>query len=97
MLIVNVTLHSAITGKETLIAQMEITNDGTGDLDHGNYDVVKKTLSRSRWYEVRARVERHSRHHEGVWMLLESALTACKLEGLRNLVEIVLEAGDHDD
>lgn len=39
MLEVKVVLHHAVTGEVREIANMTITNDGTGDPDRGNYDV----------------------------------------------------------
>jgi hypothetical protein len=37
MLVIRVELHSAVTGKITEIARMLLWNDGTGDLNTGNY------------------------------------------------------------
>lgn len=53
----------------------EITNDGTGDVDHGNYDVRFSRMGQQRtntWKEVR--VENFPRQRLNVWHLLWRAL-----------------------
>lgn len=74
MIVVKVELHSAITGKVTEIGRMKITNDGTGDINKGNYDVKIMRKGSVNTVQKTARVENHSRLNESVWKLVKKAL-----------------------
>lgn len=54
------------------LAEVEISNDGTGSLGYGNYDVLCSSEGR----QNAARVEDHPRLRESVLTLLRKALVA---------------------
>ena len=80
MIVVKVELHSAVTGRKSLLYQTIIANDGTGDLTKGNYDVavgrrgdadLRHIWSSSR---RRARIEKYPRLSSHVLNLVARAL-----------------------
>lgn len=81
MIVVTVALHSAINGRVSELGRMVISNDGTGENTHGNYDVRlgRKGASLERVLDQpqrRGRVERHARLAQSVWSLVAKALLA---------------------
>lgn len=74
MLEVKVLFHDANGSGTREIANMNITNDGTGDSDFGSYDVVRSE-SGSEYAEdsTRGRVTGHNRH-QSVWRLIAKAI-----------------------
>lgn len=80
MLVVTVTLHSAVTGEVTELGRMIIANDGTGSYERGNYDakVARKgvTDNRELWHKPlrTARVENYPRWSYTIWELVRRAL-----------------------
>lgn len=74
MIVIKVELHSAITGKVTKLAQMDIHNDGTGTDDLCDYEgrILKKphfnTITRD------AKVIGHRRKQLTVWHLIAKML-----------------------
>jgi hypothetical protein len=75
MIIVRVELLSAVSGKTTELARMEIINDGTGTLSRGTYVGTSfigrdsAALDRQR-PSKRGRVERYPRQALHVWNLV---------------------------
>lgn len=78
MIVVKVELHSAITGEVTEIGRMNIINDGTGDADVGNYNVLLMRRGTTRRVQRGGRVEGHSRKSLPIWALVSKALKAVK-------------------
>lgn len=80
MIVVRVELWSAITGRKTLLGQAVISNDGTGTLDRGNYDVRVGRKGQEDLGTVyaepqrRGRVENFARNSKNIWYLLRQAL-----------------------
>lgn len=80
MIVVRVELHSAITGKVTEIARMDIANEG-GNQTRGDYGVYvmrgrdKETLAK-RAVQRTGKVLNHARDAEHVWSLVHKALHA---------------------
>lgn len=85
MIVVEVKLHSAITGKVTTLGTMTIANDGTGTTSRGNYDV--KVIKKSRKHPVglsasvgssdvfrTAKVKNYARNSRPIWDLVALAL-----------------------
>jgi len=84
MIRVTVELVSARTGKTSVLGVATITNDGTGGLDVGNYDVtLSKFRGKGTWKS--GRVEQFRRVLLGPWDLLFRALA--KTVGYRNRAE----------
>jgi hypothetical protein len=76
MLVVKIELHSAITGKVTEIGRMHIVNDGTGDVERGNYNVELMRRGTERKVQRFGRVTNHARLSYSVWRLVSKALAA---------------------
>ena len=79
MIVVRVELHSAITGRVTELARMEIANDGAGAATHGNYDGVtfkgRDAGALDRRVEARlGAVENFPRKSTHVWSLVARML-----------------------
>lgn len=78
MLVVQVALWSAVTHEKSELGRMFIVNDGTGDWERGNYDVLLADPSlsiRDSFATPRkmARVENWARNRT-VWALTRKAL-----------------------
>lgn len=87
MIVVTITLHSAITGRQTELGRLIISNDATGTPTHGNYDVRlgRKGASLERILSApqrRGRVERHARNALSVWVLVAKALASLRFRGV---------------
>lgn len=80
MIIVRVELLSAITGKTTELARMEIVNDGTGNHLRGNYS-ARTLIGRStghlnrRTTKATTKIDDWPRTQKHVWNLVSVALT----------------------
>lgn len=70
MVVIKAVLHSAITGKEKVLGEVLVINDGTGTKQRGNYNVVFRR-ARS---EKRVRVENFPRLSKDIWELLRRGL-----------------------
>ena len=84
MIIVKVELWSAITGKHTELARMQIDNIG-GNRTRGDYHVATmrgrdaETLEKATWaktYTREGEVRNHARLSDHVWVLVAKALAA---------------------
>lgn len=78
MIIVTVSLLSAVTHEVSTLAMMTISNDGTGSDDVGNYDVrrlAKPAFKLDKPSSV-AHVAGHHRKADSVWRLVAKALRA---------------------
>ncbi len=80
MLVVKIELHSAVTGKVTILATGKIVNTGTGTPTRGNYSVLLRDAAGRQW--KRGAVEDFPRKRLLAWDLLYRALE--KLVGPRN-------------
>ncbi len=76
MILIRVELHSAVTGKVTEIGRMKLTNDGSGDLKTGNYDVYLMRRGTTDKVQRTGRVEKHARKALSIWTLVSKALKA---------------------
>jgi len=78
MIIVTVSLLSAITGQVSTLGMMTISNDGTGTHQVGNYDARRLKGPDFKLSNVSsaARVEKHPRLSQSVWKLVAKALEA---------------------
>jgi hypothetical protein len=81
MIIVSVTLHSAVTGLKTELARMHISNDGTGNREIGHFDVLtlrgRDTAALDRHIAERAAyIQNYSRQDEHIWNLVARSLRA---------------------
>lgn len=80
MIVVRVELHSAVTGKMTELARMEIVNDNTGGLRRRHYD-VRTLFGRNHDALSRRRTQREGKvcnwpsTTTHVWNLVQTALT----------------------
>lgn len=74
MIVVDITLISARTGKTARLGRLHISNDGTGGKTRGNYNVeaFKSLMGRPR----RARVENYPRKAVSVFNLVRRAIEA---------------------
>jgi hypothetical protein len=72
MIQVLVLLQSAVDHKASVISEMKIVNDGTGNSDYGNYDVE---LIPSDGTRVRVRVEDFRRDLGCEALLMEALMT----------------------
>lgn len=67
-----ITVNSARTGKQEQVGELHITNDGTGDAEHGNYTYVLRTPDGER----RGTLKGHRRNHpEGALRLVARILS----------------------
>lgn len=83
MIVVTVELHSALTGKVTLLGKAIIANDGLGSDGVGHYDVMVGRKGASDLKKIFTgstgrigRVENFPRKRRNVWYLLRRALTS---------------------
>jgi len=89
MIVVTVTLHSAIDGRKEVLAESIIYNDGTGNRTKGNYKAlaIRKGIDfredkgkPAGWLEKhvirRGEVKGYNRVSDHVWNLVAQALTA---------------------
>ncbi len=79
MLIINIDLHSARTGKKSTLAKIKIVNDGITSREtqskKGSYNVIMSGTGRNNaktWKE--GRVENFPRKNKNVYYLLQEAL-----------------------
>lgn len=78
MIVVEVKLHSAITGLTSELATLVIANDGTGTDQRGNYDCVA--------------LRKGHKHPMGVSVTSKSSpdvIRRCRVEGHRRIAEPV--------
>jgi len=79
MLVVKIEMHSARTGKITELGNMIIANDGTGEPNRGNYNVIVGRRGQH-WRTApkrpvrTGRVENFPRNAYSVWRLVLRAL-----------------------
>ncbi len=81
MIVIKVELHSAITGRQTPIELMILSNDGTSsDPKRGNYQVA--VMRRGVWDKVQrvGRVAGHARLSLSIWVLILKALKSAGFE-----------------
>ena len=86
MLVVTVELWPfGIKSERKELATMVIANDGTGDVERGNYNVRRfipgefaKSYEARKFGEIEANVKDHPRF-SSVWLLVRKALEACKV------------------
>lgn len=75
MIVVDVQLHSAITGDQESLCRVEITNDGTGTSSRGNYKI--KLYSRGTGRLIRqASITGWPRNQKPAWRLIQAAMVA---------------------
>ncbi|MBN7763717.1 hypothetical protein JYP52_21495 [Nitratireductor aquibiodomus] len=74
MIVVKVELWSAVTGKKRKLAEMRISNDGTGTDAKSHYDGAIMRKPDFREVTREARVEDHRRHALTVWHLVAKML-----------------------
>ena len=100
MITVHVMLNSAVTGKATELARMDIINDGRGTSALAHYDVRiyrGRTIAALNRRAVHAtgKVKDHPRQSQHVWALVAKALAAARPKDLRQVARP--EAEWHDD
>lgn len=80
MIVVSVSLHSAVTGETTELARMECANDGTGTSARGSYDGkvlmgrCRAALNMGRVLKL-GRVENYPRERLHIWNLVARMLS----------------------
>ena len=79
MIVVSVSLHSAVSGETVELARMELANDGTGTSARGSYDGkvligrCRAALNMGRVLHM-GRVENYPRQQMHVWNLVARML-----------------------
>lgn len=66
-------------GERSLLGVMDICNDGTGTYAKGNYDGAIHRMGdgqASEFITRKGRVEKHPRHREVIWKLVQKMLNA---------------------